>query len=907
MPVRGFLLRLRSQFRQSALDRQLEEELRFHLDMEAEANRKRGMSSVNASSSAERTFGSTQQIKEVYRERRGLPMIEAALRDLQYAFRTIRKSLSLTVIVVISLALGIGANTAIFTLIDAVMLRSLPVRSPGELVSVGDASRPTALLHGGPMPNVLSYPLYQRLRDENHVFAGLLASGQAGRLDVRVGSGATEEAHGRLVSGNYFQVLGVSPIVGRTFSLEEDRGPGASPVIVISYNYWVNHFGRDLNTPGSTLSVNGSTFTVIGVGPPHFSGEVVGSPTDVWIPLSMQAQVNPGDSRLDRRDTNWLLCIGRLKAGVSVQSARAEVTALVENVLIDFEGAAGSPDQLREIRSEKVDVQPGGQGFSWIRKHDSSLLFTLMAMVGLVLLTACANVANLLFARGTSRQKEISVRMALGAGRARIIRQLLTESALLAAVAGTAGVVLAGWGCRVLSQLASGASGPNPVPFDVDVHPNVAVLGFNAGISVLTAILFGLAPALRLTRVDLAPALKESARGVSQGRWRLGRVLVVGQLALSTVIVTGAGLFLRSMAHLNSLDVGYSRRNVLVLSADLAGSGYPPSQSLPVSRRLVEHLRSVPGVEGATVSENGIFSRLDSGTDSLQVEGFVPARKGDSSSSFDQVGPHHFQVLGVPMIAGREFDAHDQAGASTPVIVNETMARFYFGKGDPLGKYLLNGGDHYTVIGVVKDMKQRNLKSKTERRFYGPLFQSDDTFKKLTFEIRTRGDAAQMIAVIRREIQSFDGNLKVSSIDPVSVLIDQDIGGDRLIAKLSGFFGILVLLLAANGLYGVISYTTARRTNEIGLRMAVGADRGDVIRMVLSETLMLMSVGLAIGLPAALAGARLIAATLAGVSPSDPMTLAAVTLVMLAVGLVAGFIPAARAARVDPVAALRQG
>jgi predicted permease len=756
------------------------------------------------------------------------------------------------------------------------------------------------------MPNVFSYPLYQRLRDHNHVLTGLLASGQTGRLDVGVGTGATEEAHGRLVSGNYFQVLGVPPIVGRTFSPEEDRAPGASPVIVISYDYWMNHFGRDLNIPGKTLRINGSAFTVIGVAPPHFSGEVVGSPTDIWIPLSMQGQVNHGDSRLDRRDTNWLLCIGRLKPGVSIQNARAEMVTLVENVLIDYEGAAGSPDKLREIRSETVDVQPGSQGFSWIRKHDSSLLLTLMAMVGLVLLIACANVANLLIARGTSRQKEISVRMALGASRARIIRQLLTEGALLAAAAGTAGVVLAGWGSRVLSQLASGASGPNPVPFVVDVHPNMAVLSFNAGVSILTAFLFALVPALRSTRGELAPALKASARSVSQGRWRVRKLLVVGQLALSVVIVTGAGLFLRSMAHLNSLDVGYSRRNVLVLAADLAGSGYPPSQRLPVSRRLMQRLRSVAGVAGVTVSENGIFSRLDASTDSLQVEGFVPTRKDDSWSSFDQVGPHYFQVLGVPIIAGREFDEHDQAGASTPVIVNETMASFYFGKSDPLGKYLLNGGDRYTVVGVVRDMKERSLKSKTERRFYGPLFQSDDTFKTLNFEIRTRVDAVSMIAAIRREIQSFDRSVRVSSVDPVSVLIDQDVGGDRLIAELSGFFGILVVLLAANGLYGVVSYTTARRTNEIGLRMAIGAGRGEVIRMVLGETLMLVCAGLAIGLPAGVAASRLIAATLTGVGPGDPMTLAAVALVMLAVGLLAGFVPAARASRVDPMAALRQ-
>jgi predicted permease len=582
------------------------------------------------------------------------------------------------------------------------------------------------------------------------------------------------------------------------------------------------------------------------------------------------------------------------------------MATLVENALIDYEGAAGSPNKLREIRSEKVDVQSGSQGFSWIRKYDSSLLFTLMAMVGLVLLIACANAANLLLARGTSRQREISLRMALGADRGRVIRQLLTESALLAAAAGITGVLLAGWGSRVLSQLASAASGPNPVPFEVDVHPNMAVLGFNAVVSVLTAILFGLVPALRSTRVDITPALKESARNAGQRRWHLGSVLVVAQLALSTVIVTGGGLFMRSMAHLNSVDVGYSRRNVLVMAADLAGSGYPASQRVPVSRRLIEHLRSLPGVAGVTVSENGIFSRLDSSTNSLQVEGFIPTRKDDSWSSFDQVGPHYFQVLGVPIRAGREFDEHEDVGASTPVVLNETMASFYFGKSDPLGKYLLNGGDRYTVIGVVKDMKERSLKSKTERRFYGPLFQSDDTFKTLNFEVRTRSDAAPMIPTIRREIKSFDPGLRVSRIVPVNVLIDQDIGADRLIAKLSGFFGILVLLLAANGLYGIISYTTSRRTNEIGVRMAIGADRGDVIRMVLSETMMLICAGLAIGLPAAMAASRLIASTLAGVSPSDPITLAAVTLIMLAVGLFAGFVPAARASRIDPMAALRQ-
>ena len=421
--MRGFLRRVRSQFRQSALDRQLEEELRFHLDMDAETNRQHGMPPEEALAAAQRAFGGAQQIKEIYRERRGIPMVESALKDLEYAIRAIRRSPGFAAIVVISLALGIGANTAIFTLIDAVMLRSLPVGSPGELVSVGDASRPTALQYGGPMANLFSYPLYRRLREENRVFSGLLASGKAGRLELGLGDGTTEEARGRLVSDNYFQVLGVAPTLGRPFSPEDGRTAGASPVMVISHNYWVNRFGGDPGILGRILRINGAALTVIGVAPPHFSGEVVGSPTDIWIPLSLQPVVNPGDSRLDQRDTSWLLCLGRLKPGVSLQNARAAMTTLVANALVDYEGASASPDRLREIREEKVDVEPGDKGFSWIRRHDSTLLFTLMSMVGLVLLIACTNVANLLLARGASRQREISVRMALGAGRMRIIRQ----------------------------------------------------------------------------------------------------------------------------------------------------------------------------------------------------------------------------------------------------------------------------------------------------------------------------------------------------------------------------------------------------------------------------------------------------------------------------------------------------
>jgi predicted permease len=905
MPLRTFVARIRGLFGRRALDRRLEEELRFHLDMETEKNCEHGMSLQDARMAAGRALGPTVRIKEDYREQRRLPIFETLLKDIQYAVRGFRRSPAFAAMIVVSLALGIGANTAIFTLIDAVMLRSLPVRSPDELVSVGDASRPTAYLTGGPMANIFSYPLYQRLRDQNQVFSGLLASGKSGRLEIETANGATEQAQGRLVSDNYFEVFGVSPIVGRGFS-SEDQKAGASPVIVVGYNYWVNHLGRSFDVLGRTLQINGSPFTVIGVAPPHFSGEVVGIPTDIWIPLSMQAQVNPGNSRLDKRDSNWLLCIGRLKPGISIGRARADITRLVENALIDYEGASNSPDALREIRSEKVEVQAGNKGFSWTRGHDAPLFFTLMAVVGLVLLIACANVANLLLARASNRQKEFSMRLALGADRTRIVRQLLTESTVLAIAAGIIGVFVANWGSRFLSQLVSAKSGLNPIPFEVDVHPNASVLSFDLGISILTAIVFGLVPALRATHVDLAPAMKESVHAVVAGKWRFGKLLVVGQLALSVVILVGAGLFLRSMAHLNSVDVGYSRANVVIMAVDLAASRYPASQRLQVTQRLTEFLSKVPGVARATVSSNGIFSHLDSSTDSLQVEGFVPTRKDDSWCSFDQIGPHYFEALAVPLLAGREFDEHDNASRSNVAIINEKMARFYFGKSNPLGKYLRNGGDRYTIVGVVKDMKEGSLKGETRRRFYGPFLQTTDPIDALNFEIRTRGAATSMITEIQRQTRAFSPNLKVSSIEPASVLIDQDISGDRLVATLSGFFGVVVLLLAANGLYGVISYTTGRRTNEIGLRMAIGATRHNIIGMVLRETGVLIAAGLTVGLPSAWAAARLIGATLSGVTPQDPRTLAFAGLTLLIVGFLAGLIPAAHASRVDPTAALRR-
>jgi predicted permease len=900
------VFRLRALLRSRTVERELDEELRLHLDHEIEKEVQRGVPRPEAMRRAHLALGGLEQVKEQCRDARGLGLVDTTRQDLRYAFRTIRRSPGFSTMAVVSLALGIGANTAIFTLINAVMLRALPVRSPEELVSVGDPSRPTAMREGAPMVDVLSYPLYLRLRDRNRVFTGLLASGRSGRVEMTIGEGAAVDVRGRLVSGNYFDVLGVPPAIGRAFSAEEERTPGTSPVVVISDALWDTRFARDPGILGRVVRLNESPFTVIGVGPRHFTGEVVGSPADIWIPLTMQAQVNPGRARLDRRDSNWLLGLGRLKPGVSIETARAEMNLLAQEALIDYQGAAPSDDTVRDIRNHRLDVRPGARGFSWIRKNVSSLLFTLMAVVALVLVIACANVANLLLARAASRQREIAVRLAIGAGRSRLIRQLLTEGVVLAAMGGATGVLLACWSSRFLSHLVS-RGGPNQVPFDVDVRPDGVMLAFTVAVSLISAVLFALVPALRSTRVELSPALKVTARGLDPGRWSLGKLLVIAQLALSVPLLILAGLFVRSLANLEALDVGYSRDNLVLLKADWAASGYAsPVQRLTVTRALIERLQAIPGVRGVSFSENGLFSGTDSSTQGLQVESFQPVRNDDASSSFDQVGPHYFQVLGVPVIAGRDFEESDRAGSPAVAVINETMARFYFGPGNPLGKFIQNGSDRYTIVGVVKDSKQRDLAGKPQRRFYTALLQSTDDVDAFNVEVSTHGDAAGMIPAVRRALQEFDRNLKVPSLESVRVLMAQSISGERSMAQLSGFFGALALFLVGAGLYGVMSYATSRRAQEIGLRMALGAGRGEVVGMVIRETLMLVVAGLAIGVPAALASARLISASLVGVSVGNPATVAGVITLLLIVGVSAGWVPALRASRVDPVRALRQ-
>jgi len=847
-------LRLRSLFRRNRIEAELAAELGFHLDLQIAENLAAGMSPQEARHAALRAFGGVTQIQERCREMRGNRWLEELFQDLAYALRTLRRSPVFTLVAVLSLALGIGANTAIFSLIDALLLRNLPVREPARLVAVGDPARVGSLSSGSVRNDLFSCPLYAQIRDQNQVFTDVFASGRTGKLIVGIApaSEPNETARGRFVSGNYFSLLGVGAVRGRTFTAQEDRVAGAAPFVVISHAYWQRRFARDDAVVGRRITLNGYPFTIVGIAPPEFFGDIVGVATEIWIPLSMQGQVNPGRVYKDRWDVGWLLLMGRLKPGVSIAQARAEINVLFPRILAERAGSSFSRDLLPRSGSMRVEVTPGAGGFSLLRREFSQPLFTLMAIVALVLVVACANVANLLLERAMARQKEIAVRLALGAGPARLIRQLLTESVLLSGLGGLLGLLFSLWAGTALLRLVDASTSAA-----LDLHPDPLVLAFTAGVSLLTGLLFGLAPAFRATRVELAPILKESARSVagsgSGERWPLGKLLVVAQFAVSLLLLMGAGLFVRTLQNLQRLDLGVVRDGLLLVNVDPVAAGYKGARLETFPREMTERLAALPGVSAVTFSENGIFSGTESAT-TVRIQGFKSPPAGDPSVNYDRVGAGYFQTVGVPLRDGRDIGPRDGVGAPRVAVINEAMAKQYFGVGSPLGKHLVVAGPpdlEYEIVGVARDVRDHDLRAAVPPRFYIPLLQSADLDVAPNFEIRA-GEPATLVEPVRRAIQDFDRNLPMRDVHPLATMIDDSITNERIIARLSAVFGLLALLLAALGLYGVISYTIARRVNEIGIRMALGAGRGRVLWMVLRETLLLALAGIALGVPGAL-------------------------------------------------------
>jgi predicted permease len=899
--------RVRALARRGAVERELDDELRFHIERQAEELERRGLAPDEALRQARVAFGGLESMKEATRDAHGTVFVESLLQDLRYALRVVAKEPGLSLTIILILGLGIGANVATFTVMDALLLRALPVPHADQLVVVGDPDSVGSSWHGSPESRYASYPVYQDLRDRNHVLSGLYASGNLSTPDVvmRDSGGAVEHPALRVVTGNFFEVLQVPAGVGRTILPEDDRG-GGQPVIVISHGYWQRRFGGDRSAVGREIIVNHLTLTIVGVTPASFPGDIVGKTVDGWIPIAIEPALQPKAAPLTDRVWSWLQMMGRLKPGVTLLQARAELTA-IETESIRSHATGDDLTQFdSDLKEDPITVVSGERGFSRGRRTFGPALSILMTAVALVILIVCANVANLMLVRGIARGREMTVRMALGAGRPRLIRQLLTESLLLAAAGGLLGWFAAGAGSRLLLALAGTARAPIPL----DVSPDARVLAFTAGITLLAALVFGLAPAARATRLDVATTLREQGRTLMGARTRLGRfaagkVLVIVQIALSAVLLIGAGLLLRTMQRLFEADLGFDRAHVVVVQVEAQKSGFEGQHTFALMRELTDRLRGVPSVTGASVTMHGLFSG-GWGNMHAAVPGFTPATFADLEVGYDAVGPDYFRTIGARILAGRDFDARDSETGARVAIINRAAANVYFHGVNPIGRVLRAEGDKAdsTIVGVVDDIHDRSVREPAGRRAFFPIFQQDIQ-PVFVVAAHVAGDATQSVAAIRDALLARNGDL-VFEVQPVNDLVANSVAEDRLTTIVTAFFGVIALLLAALGLYGVTAYATSQRTGEFGLRIALGAEPRRVTWMILNESTRLAALGLAVGIPGGLLATFLIRRQLFNVTPIDPPSLALAIVVLAGTALLASYIPARRAARIAPVDALRQ-
>jgi predicted permease len=836
-------------------------------------------------------------------------MFDSLLKDIRYSARGLFKRPAFTIVALVILALGIGANTAIFTLINAVVLKPLPVSKPEELVLFNDgASEGTRTSDGDVRPgrwDLFSYASYRYFREHNQSFQELSAfrSGES-RISVRrtdVQSAEAERASAHLVAGNYFAVLGVNAMQGRVLTNADDS-PGAPPAAVISNGYWKQKLNADPQAVGKSILLNNTAFTIVGVMPPEFFGTRVRRSPDYWLPLAFQPEIELRKSTLEDKNTYWLNMVGRLNPGVSIEQAQAGINAQLHQFLTEQAGSQLTDDNRLAIQNSYVSLAPGGRGLSGLRSNYSRALKMLMVIVALVLLIACANVGNLLLSRAAARQAEISLRQALGASRWRLVRQLLTESLLLAAIGGVLGILIAQWGVSVLVTLVAATS-------PLDVKPDTTVLLFTLGISFVSGVLFGIAPALRATKIDLTTALKEkSARG-RKSRFNLGSALVVTQVAVSLALLVGAGLFSRSLIKLQQEDLGFNRENVLLASVDMRLAGYKPDQLSGVYRQLYDGLSALPNVQSATIASYSPMSGT-SRSSTITVRGYTPAKGEDTTVTDLLVGPRFAETLDVPVLLGREIGLQDTPASTRVAVVNQSFVKSFFPDQNPIGRRMTfesaSDKDDFEIVGVIGDSKYDSAKEQPERSVFRPILQVQDSgaFSNV-FELRTLGDPLNLTGPVRAAITEVNDKLPILNFTTLRVQTDEALKQDKLIAQLVSFFGLLGLLLSCVGLYGIMAHAVVRRTNEIGIRMALGADRGSIIRMVLKESMVLVAVGLAIGLPASWAGAKLIANQLYGLSPSDPLSLTAAVTLLTVVAALAGYLPARKASRVNPLVALR--
>jgi predicted permease len=908
--------RLLTMFHKEQKVRELDEEFESHLEMLAEEKRQQGMSAADARNAALREFGAVSQVREKYREMSGLKIVETLGQDLRYSLRMLRRNPGFATVIILLLALGVGANTAIFSAINDIMLRMLPVKDPHQLVMLTWQAKDHPELvqdlegSGSKEENTglfksysFSYPAYEYLSEHNHSFSGVFAfSANDDQINVSFnGRAAGTILDG--VSGSYFEGLGVPAFLGRNMVPADDQVE-SPPVAMVSYQFWRQLLGSDMAIAGKSLVVNGVSVAIIGVTPPDFCGVKPGHSPGLWIPLHLyarlqadQGNLNDGVPLLMSVTTWWAGIVGRLKPGVTQEQAKAELSLLFDQYI----QAAITTHKSSIV--PKLALAPVNQGLDGLRRQFSTSLILLMGMVGLVLLIACGNAAGLLLARATARQREIAVRLSLGAGRFRLIRQLLTESLLLALLAGFLGLLFAKWVSLAILALLSGG----PVPAGITLPIDSRVLGFTFGVATLSGILFGLAPAFRATRVEPLAALRQSVAAGLGRRFTSGKVLAAGQVALCLLLLISAGLFLRTLQQLRHVDVGFDRENLLIFSVRPGLNGYKDDRLVSYYNELQRRIQSIPGVRSASFSMRGPIGG-GTGTTAGQIPGYTKSGQRVPIYRHD-VGPDYFDTLGVPVMMGRVIGSQDTQSSPHVAVVNQRFVHDYFHDDNPIGRRI-NLGDaknprEFEIVGVARDVKYNSLRADVPPTAYFSYLQRPSILNFMAFEVRFQGDLKVLIGAIRHEAQALDKDVPIVGVRTQTEIIDQQLSLERAFATLSTAFGALALLLACVGLYGTMSYAVARRTNEIGIRMALGAERGTVLRMVLTESCVIVAGGLAVGLPLAWALARLVKSMLFGLTPHDPRSIGAAILAVVAVTIIAGYLPARRASRVDPMVALR--
>ena len=828
------------------------------------------------------------------------------VQDVKFAIRMLAKNPGFAAIAVLTLALGIGANTAIFSLTDQVLLRLLPVERPQELVvlrspgPVGGSVR-----SDGDSSASFSYPMYKNLRDQSSVFSGLLA-----RFAVQVsvaGQGQTELANGELVTGNYFEVLGVRPALGRIFSASDETAPGANTIAVLSYGYWSRHYGGDPGILNKTLNVNGTPLTVVGVSRAGFEGVQVGQVPDLFIPMTMKAEMTPNWDGLSNPNDHWIAILGRLKPGFTREKTAA-AAAPTYRALLEAEAAQRkmSKDDKLKFVSKPLIVDQGEHGRPILQHDAQQPLITLMAMVGMVMLIACANLASLLVARGEGRQREIALRMTLGASRWRLLRQLLTESLLLGLGGCVAGLLLGSWTLRVLVGSIPESIGAVGLVAEFDVR----VLAFAVVLSIITSVMFGFLPALRATRTDLQSTLKDQGTSVSSGKTNVQfrRWLMIAQVALTAVLLVVAGFFAQSLSNLKRLDLGLQTQHVVQFSISPALNRYTPARAVALADQIREAVAGLPGVRSVTAAQIPVLADSNSSSN-ITPEGFTASDNEDLNVNQNSVGPNYVAALGIPLVAGREFRESDGTASPKVAIINETMARRFYSGRNPIGLHFAWGagnGVHpdIEIVGVVKDSKQVSVRDQQTPFAYTPYSQSPN-FGDATFYVRTSQDPAALGSALRQVVQKYDSSLPVHDMKTLAEQVDDIEFSDRLLTFFSLCLGLLAALLAAVGLYGVMAYMVARRTSEIGIRMALGATQGNAQWLILREVVRMSLIGLVIGLPVAYAVGRLVESQLFGVKAGEPLVFVGATMLLAIVAIVAGWLPSRKAAGVDPMVALR--